>query len=179
MSSLHHRINLARNVMGVRNWSLTEGDGKEHLSSSRSSVCRSSWPWFCMICPVGCLNIAGVIDSWRRMATAGYFFAVNRTALSSGELDIRNPPKFFRRCLVCFWLFWDGLAHGRIWTWSLNSTAQREPSLRWDLDGISLCGDSACTHACTPRTCRRAIHFWQVVLPKQTDAIDLSLNREK
>ena len=44
LSSLHHRINLARNVMGVRNGTLTEGDGKEHLSSSPSSVCRSSWP---------------------------------------------------------------------------------------------------------------------------------------
>ena len=48
--------------MGVRNGSLTEGDGKEHLSNSPSSVCRSSWPWFCMICPVGCLKIVGVID---------------------------------------------------------------------------------------------------------------------
>ena len=87
----------------------------------------------------------------------------------------------FRGCLDYFWLYWDGLAHGRIWTLSLNSTAQREPSLRWDLDGIRLCcdGDSACTHARTPRTCRRAIHFWQVVLPKQTDAIDLSQHREK
>ena len=63
--------------MGVRDGSLTEaseGDGKEHLSNSPSSVCRSSWPLFCMICPVGCLNIAGMIDSWRRMATAGFFF---------------------------------------------------------------------------------------------------------
>ena len=85
--------------MGVRNGSLTEGDGKEHLSNSPSSVCRSSWPWFCMICPVGCLNIAGVIDSWRRMATAGYFFAVDRTALSSGELDTRYPPRFFEDVL--------------------------------------------------------------------------------
>ena len=90
------------------------------------------------------------------------------------RLDIRGY-------LVYFWLYWDGIAHGRIWTWSLNSTAQREPSFRWDLDGISLCcdGDSACTHARTPGTCRRAIHFWQVVLPKQTDAIDLSQHREK
>ena len=62
--------------MGVRDGSLTEGDGKEHLSNSLSSVCRSSrsWPRFCLICPVGCVNIAGVIDSWRRMATAGFFF---------------------------------------------------------------------------------------------------------
>ena len=76
LSSLHHRVNLARNVMGVRYGSLTEGDGKEHLklSNSPTSVCRSSWPWFCMICPVGCLNVAGVLDSWRRMATAGYLF---------------------------------------------------------------------------------------------------------
>ena len=104
--------------MGVRNGSLTEGDGKEHLSSSPSSVCRSFWPWFCMICPVGCLNIAGVIDSWRRMATAGYFFAVNRTALSSGEPDIRNPPKFFEDVLFvsdCFGmdLLTEGFEHGR------------------------------------------------------------------
>ena len=63
--------------MGVRNGSLTEGDGKEHLSNSPSSVCRSSWPWFCMLCPVGCLNIPGVIDSWRRMATVDFFFAVD------------------------------------------------------------------------------------------------------
>ena len=59
--------------MGVHNGSLTEGDGKEHLSSSPSSVCRSSWPWFCKICAVGCLKIAGLIDSWRRIATAGRF----------------------------------------------------------------------------------------------------------
>ena len=47
--------------------------------------------------------------------------------------------------------------------------------------GISLCfdGDSACTHARTLRTCRRAVHFWQVALPKQIDAIDLSQHREK
>ena len=71
-----------------------------------------------MICPVGCLNIAGVIDSWRRMATAGYFFAVNRTALSSGEPDIRNPPKFFEDVLFvsdCFGmdLLTEGFEHGR------------------------------------------------------------------
>ena len=48
--------------MGVRNGGLTGGDGNEHLSGSPSSVCRSSWPWFCKICAVGCLNIAGVID---------------------------------------------------------------------------------------------------------------------
>ena len=50
--------------MDVRIWSLTEGNGKERLSSFPSSVCRSSWRWFCEVCAVGCLNIAGVIDSW-------------------------------------------------------------------------------------------------------------------
>ena len=82
--------------MGVRNGSLTEGDGKEHLSSFPSSVCRSSWPWFCKICAVGCLNIAGVIDSWRRIVTV---VDLPSTALTSGELDIRNPPKFFEDVL--------------------------------------------------------------------------------
>ena len=43
--------------MGVRNGSLTEGDGKEHLSSSPSSVCRSSLLWFCKLCAVGCLKM--------------------------------------------------------------------------------------------------------------------------
>ena len=95
--------------MGVRNGSLTEGDGKEHLSSSPSSVCRSFWPWFCKICAVGCLNIAGVIDSWRRVATAGRF-AVDRTALSSGELDIRNSPKFSEDSCLFLTVYWDGLA---------------------------------------------------------------------
>ena len=70
-----------------------------------------------MICPVGCLNIAGVIDSWRRMATAGHFFAVDRTALSSGELDIRNPPKFFEDVLfvsdcIAMDLLTEGFEHG-------------------------------------------------------------------
>ena len=78
-------------------------------------------------------------------------------------------------------MYWDKLAHVRIWRWSLNSTARRVPSLPWDLGGISFCfdGDSACTHARTLRTCRRAVHFWQFALPKQTDAIDLSQHREK
>ena len=88
--------------MGFRNGNLTEGDGKEHLSSSPRSVCRNSWRLFCKIYVVGCLNIAEVIDSWRRMETAGYLFAVDRTALSSAELDIRNPPTFFEDCLVYF-----------------------------------------------------------------------------
>ena len=104
--------------MGVRDGSLTEGDGKEHLSNSPSSVCRSSWPWFCMICPVGCLKIAGVIDFWRRTASASYFFAVDRTALSSGELDTRNPPKFFEDVLfisdcIGMNLLTEGFEHGR------------------------------------------------------------------
>ena len=81
--------------MGVRNGSLTEGDGKEHLSSSPRSVCRSFWPWFCKVCAVGCLNNAGVIDSWRRMATAGFFCRRSNRALSSEELNTRNQPKFF------------------------------------------------------------------------------------
>ena len=106
--------------MGVRDGSLTEGDGKEHLSNSPSSVCRSSWPWFCMICPVRCLKIAGVIDFWRRTASASYFFAVDRTALSSGELDTRNPPKFFEDVLfisdcIGMNLLTEGFEHGR-WT---------------------------------------------------------------
>ena len=105
--------------MGVRNGSLTEGDGKEHLSSSQSSVCRSSWPWFCQMCAVGCLNVAGVIDSWRRIATV-VRFAVDRTALSSGELDIRNSPKFFEDVLfvsdcTVMDLPTEGFEHGR-WT---------------------------------------------------------------
>ena len=33
------------------------------------------------------------------MATAGCFFAVDRTALSSEELDTRNQPKFFEDVL--------------------------------------------------------------------------------
>ena len=71
-----------------------------------------------MICPVGCLNVAGVIDSWRRMATAGYFSAVDRTTLSSGELDTRNPPRFFEDVLfvsdcIGMDLLTEGLEHGR------------------------------------------------------------------
>ena len=175
MSSLHHRINLARNVMGVRDGSLTEGDGKEHLSSSPSSVCRSSWPWFCMICPVGCLNIAGVIDSWRRMATAGYFFAVDRTALSSGELDIRNPPKFFEDVLfvsdcIGMDLLTEGFEHGR-WTrlpkesrrygetWTGSASAvmvivhARTHAHREHADVPSTSGKSFCLSRQTPSTC--------------------------
>ena len=103
--------------MGVRNGSLTGGDGKEHLSSSPSSVCRSSWPWFCKICAVGCLNIAGAIDSWRRIASAGRF-AVDKITLSSGELDIRNSPKFSEDVLfisdcIGMDLPTEGFEHGR------------------------------------------------------------------
>ena len=68
-----------------------------------------------------------------------------------------KPAYIVRGCLVCFWLYWDGLVHGRIWTWLLNSTAQREPSLRLDLDMISLCCDGdrtgACTHTANMQTC--------------------------
>ena len=71
-----------------------------------------------MICPVGCLNTAGMIDSWRRMATAGYFFAVDRTALSSGELGTRNLPAFFEDVLfisdcIGMNLLTEGFEHGR------------------------------------------------------------------
>ena len=70
-----------------------------------------------MICPVGCLKIAGVIDFWRRTATASFFF-VDRTALSSGELDTRNSPKFLEDVLFIFHcigmnLLTEGCEHGR------------------------------------------------------------------
>ena len=85
--------------MGVRNGSLTEGDGKEHLSSSLSSVCRSFWPWFCKICAVGCLNTAGVIDSRMRLATAGCFLAVDRTAPRLRNLPLVTSLIFFEDVL--------------------------------------------------------------------------------
>ena len=171
--------------MGVRNGSLTEGDGKEHLSNSPSSVCRSSFPWFCMICPIGCLNIAGVIDSrsWRRMATAGYFLPSIEPPSRLGNLTLETRLNFSRMSCLFLTVLW--------WTCSrkdLNMVAEqdrpkravvtvrpgREQPLLWWWKCTR-----ACTHAGTPRTCRRAIHFWQVVLPKQTDAIDLSQHREK
>ena len=161
--------------MGVRNGSLTEGDGKEHLSNSPSSVCRSSLPWFCMICPVGCLNIPGVIDFWRRMATAGYFFAVDRTALSSGQLGTRNPPKFFEDVLffsdcIGMDLFTEGFEHGR-WTrlpkenrrngetWTGSTSAvmvivhARTHARREHADVPSTSGQSFCLSRQTPSTC--------------------------
>ena len=48
----------------------------------------------------------------------GFFFAVDRTALSSGDIDTRNPPKYFQDVLfisdcIGMDLLTEGFEHGR------------------------------------------------------------------
>ena len=169
--------------MGVRNGTLTEGSRRsERTLFEFSEQCLSKF-LASVLHDMSCRmpKYCGGDRSLEEDGKCGLFFCRRSNRPLVWGTWHSKPAEIFRGCLVYFWLYWDGLAHGMIWTWSLNSTAQREPSLRWDLNEISLCsdGDSACTHARTPRTCGCAIHFWQVVLPKQTDAIELSQHREK
>ena len=104
-----------------------------------------------------------------------FFFAVDRTALSSGELDIRNPPKFFEDvlfvsdCIAMDWLT-EGFEHGR-WTrlpkesrrygetWTGSASAvmvivhARTHAHREHADVPSTSGKSFCLSRRTPSTC--------------------------